>query len=194
MPHIERSSKAESLKPLSTISPKHAHLVRNTGSDECLGLRSGLIQTRRAAIALLWLLAAGNAGALLILVLGLVTTSTADLGGGELLLTGFAIYSADVIVFGLMFWELEAGGPLARSREERGGPADFRFPQDDSPAPWHPRVWDYLYVSVTNAIAFSPTDTMPLSLRAKAVMGFESLLSAVTVLLVAARAVNVLGS
>ena len=155
---------------------------------------TGLVQTRRAAVALLWLLVAGNAGALLVLVFGLVTTTTSELGGGELLITGFAIYTANVIVFGLMFWELEAGGPLARSREERGGPSDFRFPQDDSPAPWHPRVWDYLYVSVTNAIAFSPTDTMPLSLRAKAVMGFESLLSAVTVLLVAARAVNVLGS
>jgi hypothetical protein len=155
---------------------------------------AGLVQTRRSAIALLWLLAAGNAGALLILVLGLVTTSTADLGGGELLLTGFAIYAADVIVFGLMFWELEAGGPLARKGEERRGSSDFRFPQDDGAAPWHPQVWDYLYVSVTNAIAFSPTDTMPLSLRAKAVMGFESFLSAVTVLLVAARAVNVLGS
>jgi uncharacterized membrane protein len=73
---------------------------------------------------------------------------------------------------------------------------DFRFPQDDGAEPgnWSPQVWDYLYVSVTNAIAFSPTDTMPLTLRAKAIMGLESLLSAVTVLLVAARAVNVLGS
>ena len=71
---------------------------------------------------------------------------------------------------------------------------DFRFPQDDDSASWSPQVWDYVYVSVTNAIAFSPTDTLPLTIRAKAVMGFESFLSAVTVLLVAARAVNVLGS
>jgi uncharacterized membrane protein len=154
----------------------------------------GFVQTRRAALVLLALLVAGNAAALLVLVLGLVTTSTSDLGGGELLLTGFAIYTADVIVFGLIFWELEAGGPLARRGEDKHRAVDFRFPQDDTPAPWNPRVWDYLYVSVTNAIAFSPTDTMPLSLRAKAVMGFESALSAVTVLLVAARAVNVLGS
>ncbi len=154
----------------------------------------GLVQSRHAALVLLWCLAAGNAGALLVLVLGLVTTSTSDLGGGELLVTGFAIYMADVIVFGLIFWELEAGGPLARRREGERQAVDFRFPQDDDPASWRPRVWDYVYVSVTNAIAFSPTDTMPLSLRAKAVMGFESFLSAVTVLLVAARAVNVLGS
>jgi uncharacterized membrane protein len=125
-----------------------------------------------------------------------VTTSTADLGGGELLATGFAIYTADVIVFGLIFWELEAGGPLARRAAPTRSSGDFRFPQDDDPEPvrWEPQVWDYLYVSVTNSIAFSPTDTMPLSLRAKAVMGLESFLSAATVLLVAARAVNVLGS
>ena len=74
--------------------------------------------------------------------------------------------------------------------------ADFRFPQDDDQDTevWKPQVWDYLYVSLTNSIAFSPTDTMPLSLRAKGLMGLESFVSAVTVLLVAARAVNVLGS
>ena len=72
----------------------------------------------------------------------------------------------------------------------------FRFPQDDDQDTevWKPQVWDYLYVSLTNSIAFSPTDTMPLSLRAKGLMGLESFVSAVTVLLVAARAVNVLGS
>jgi hypothetical protein len=156
----------------------------------------GLVRTRQAALTLLWCLVAGNAVALGILILGLVTTSTSDLGGGELLVTGFAIYAADVIVFGLIFWELEAGGPIARRTESTRLPADFRFPQDEDPGPatWEPQVWDYLYVSVTNAIAFSPTDTMPLSLRAKAVMGLESFLSGATVLLVAARAVNVLGS
>jgi hypothetical protein len=155
----------------------------------------GLVRSRSAALVLLSLLAAGNAAALAVLVIGLVTTNTSDLGGGELLSTGFAIYMADVIVFGLIFWELEAGGPAARDAQGERRVVDFRFPQDDAKAAhWAPQVWDYLYVSVTNAIAFSPTDTMPLSLRAKAVMGLESLLSAVTVLLVAARAVNVLGS
>jgi hypothetical protein len=74
---------------------------------------------------------------------------------------------------------------------------DFQFPQDETPElakEWRPQVWDYAYVSLTNSIAFSPTDTMPLTLRAKAMMGFESAIAAVTVLLVAARAVNVLGS
>jgi hypothetical protein len=156
----------------------------------------GLVRSRRAAVALLSLLVAGNVAALAILVAGLVTTSTSDLSGGELLLTGFAIYTTDVIVFGLLFWELESGGPFVRGVEDVRHVPEFRFPQDDvqRAGHWRPQVWDYLYVSLTNAIAFSPTDTMPMSLRAKALMGLESFISAVTVLLVAARAVNVLGA
>lgn len=164
--------------------------------DLLLALRGkGLVRSREAALALLGLLAVGNFVALGILVAGLVTASTSDLSGGELLLTGFAIYTTDVVVFGLIFWEVEAGGPVARQGAPERGALDFRFPQDESPTGrWKPQVWDYLYVSLTNSIAFSPTDTMPLSLRAKALMGLESFVSAVTVLLVAARAVNVLGS
>ncbi len=158
----------------------------------------GIVQSRRAALQLLGLLVLGNFVALVILVADLVTANKADLSGGELLLTGFAIWATDVIVFGLLFWELDAGGPVARIITPARTTPDFQFPQDESPqlAPqdWRPRVWDYLYVSLTNSIAFSPTDTMPLSLRAKATMGLESGISAVTVLLVAARAVNVLGS
>jgi hypothetical protein len=158
----------------------------------------GLVRSRGAALFLLGLLVLGNFTALAILVAGLVTMSTKDLGGGELLLTAFAIWTTDVIVFALLFWELDAGGPVARMRVAARATPDFQFPQDENPqlAPgdWYPQAWDYAYLSLTNAIAFSPTDVMPLSLRAKAMMGLESAISAVTVLLVAARAVNVLGS
>jgi hypothetical protein len=125
-----------------------------------------------------------------------VTSNSSDLSGGELLFTGFAIWSADVIVFGLSFWELEAGGPSARLRASARATRDFQFPQDGDAGEkdWRPQIWDYVYVSLTNSIAFSPTDTMPLSLRAKAMMGFESAIAAITVLLIAARAVNTLGS
>jgi len=146
----------------------------------------GLVRSREAALALLGLLVLGNVAALVILVAGLVTTKASDLGGGELLLTGFAI------------WELDAGGPASRSSAGTRTGTDFRFPQDpDSQQDgkvWGPQVWDYVYVSLTNSIAFSPTDTMPLTLRAKAMMGAESAISAITILLVAARAVNILGS
>lgn len=158
----------------------------------------GLVRSRSAALALLALLVLGNFVALALLVAGLVTASTSELTGGELLLTGFSIWAVDVIVFGLWFWELEGGGPAARLLAPERTTPEFQFPQDDNPqfAPegWRPQVWDYVYVALTNGIAFSPTDTMPLSLRAKAMMGLESGLSAVTVLLVAARAVNILGS
>jgi hypothetical protein len=158
----------------------------------------GLTRSRRAALLLLGLLALGNLAAVAILVAGLVTTSSSDLSGGELLFTGFAIWCADVIVFGLWFWEVDAGGPAARLRAPSRARHDFQFPQDGDPKSadkdWRPQVWDYVYVSLTNSIAFSPTDTMPLSLRAKAMMGLESGIAAVTVLLIAARAVNVLGT
>jgi hypothetical protein len=127
---------------------------------------------------------------------GLVTTRAADLGGGELLLTGFAIWSANVMVFALAFWEVDAGGPARRLRGPSRVATDFQFPQDQDAQPddkvWQPQVWDYVYVSLTNSIAFSPTDTLPLTAPAKILMAAGSTLSAVTILLVAARAVNIL--
>jgi hypothetical protein len=159
---------------------------------------AGRVRSRRAALTLLGFLVAGNFAALALLLTALVTASTATLGGGELLLTGFAIWTTNVIVFGLLFWELEAGGPVARTLVAERRTPDFQYPQDENPqlaSPgWSPQVWDYLYVSLTNSIAFSPTDAMPLSLRAKTAMALESVVSAGTVLLVAARAVNVLGT
>jgi hypothetical protein len=167
--------------------------------DLALALRGrGFVRSRRAALVLLGLLVLGNFSALAILVAGLVSASSSELGGGELLGTAFAIYTTNVIVFGLLFWELEGGGPGARRLVETRVARDFLFPQDaldDAGSKrWRPTAWDYLYVSLTNSIAFSPTDAMPLSLRAKASMGLGSFISATLILLVAARAVNVLGS
>jgi hypothetical protein len=167
--------------------------------DLALALRGrGFVRSRRAALVLLGLLVLGNLAALTLLVVALVTLDTTELGGRELLGTAFAIYTVNLIVFGLLFWELEAGGPVERNLAEKRVALDFLFPQDTiAEAPvrdWRPTVWDYLYVSLTNSIAFSPTDAMPLSLRAKAAMGLGSAISAVIILLVAARAVNVLDS
>src|SRR4029453_12603002 len=103
---------------------------------------AGLVPSRQAALALLGLLVLGNATALVILVAGLVTTKASDLGGGELLLTGFAIWSANVMVFGLAFWEVDAGGPSARWGATARVATDFQFPQDqDTPSDgkrWRP--------------------------------------------------------
>lgn len=156
----------------------------------------GIVRSRAGALGLLAVLVVANLFAVAILVAALATTSIHDLGGVELLVTAVAIWLANVIVFGLLFWELDSGGPTARLRRARTSP-DFGFPQDDDSSDverWSPRAWDYLYVSLTNSIAFSPTDTMPLSLSAKGLMALESAIAAFTVLLVLARAVNVIGS
>ena len=105
------------------------------------------------------------------------------------------IWLTNFLLFALWYWELDRGGP-GRRAAGRDQPPDFLFPQmsDDriEPRNWRPRFIDYLYVSLTNATAFSPTDTMPLTPMAKSVMGIQSLVSLVTLGLIVARAVNVL--
>jgi len=112
-----------------------------------------------------------------------------------LLLTGGAIWLTNVIAFGVWYWELDRGGPAARAHATRQHP-DFLFAQMQTPelAPddWEPAFVDYLYVSFTNAAAFSPTDVLPLSRWAKLTMLVQSAVSLSTVALVVARAVNTL--
>ena len=113
-----------------------------------------------------------------------------------LLGSGGAIYITNVIVFGIWYWELDRGGPFARREGTRPYP-DFMFPQmterELAPPNWRPEFVDYLYVSITNVVAFSPTDTMPMTRWAKAMMTVQALVSFTTLALVIARAVNVLG-
>ena len=118
-----------------------------------------------------------------------------ETSGGELLYKAMTIWSTNVIAFGLWYWVFDRGGPVRR-REDNPPPPDFQWPQMENPelaAPgWHPRLFDYVYLSFTNSVAFSPTDAMPLSRQAKVLMMLEASASAITVLLVAARAVNIL--
>ncbi len=113
--------------------------------------------------------------------------------GRELILTAINIYLTNIIVFALLYWEMDAGGPGHR-RDAADEERDFLFPQSsiNSQRKWHPTSADYLYVSSTNAMAFSPTDTLPLSRRAKMLMLAQSAVSLTVVALVAARAVNIL--
>jgi hypothetical protein len=149
-------------------------------------------QRRTVALALLGVVSLANAVLLTAVIASLV--SGRERSGAQLLLKAVTVWSTNVIAFGLWFWAFDRGGPVRRL-EPSPPPPDFQFPQQENPqlaAPgWHPRLFDYVYVSFTNSIAFSPTDAMPLSRRAKALMLAESGLSAMTVLLVAARAVNI---
>jgi hypothetical protein len=151
---------------------------------------------REIVIGLLGLVWFFNAVSVGVLVISLVSKSAAHITGRELLLSGGVVWMANVIAFGLAFWELDSGGPVARALAATRSKPDFQFPQDENKElareGWTPRLMDYFYVSLTNAMAFSPTDAMPLTRLAKTVMASESTLSAITILLVAARAVNIL--
>jgi hypothetical protein len=113
--------------------------------------------------------------------------------GRDLIRAGVVLWITNVLLFGLWFWQLDRGGPLARRTKPE--PPDFLFPQMTEPSlakDWEPNLVDYLYVSFTNATAFSPTDAMPLSRLAKVLMAVQALTALVTVGLVVARAVNIL--
>jgi len=113
----------------------------------------------------------------------------------RLIANGGSIYLTNIIAFALWYWELDRGGPAARTHGIERYP-DFLFPQMSSPdlAPpdWEPAFVDYLYMAFTNATAFSPTDVMPLSRIAKLTMALQSAVALATVGLVIARAINVL--
>jgi hypothetical protein len=117
--------------------------------------------------------------------------------GHALLFAGAVLWLTNILVFGIWYWELDRGGP-GRRAAQRSSPArpDFLFAQMTTPAlasGWRPGFADYLYTSYTNAAAFSPTDTLPLSALAKGLMALQSMIALTTILLVVARAVNALG-
>jgi vacuolar-type H+-ATPase subunit I/STV1 len=151
---------------------------------------------REIVIGLLGVVWFFNVVGVLVLVVSLVSRTAGNITGPQLLMSGGVVWLANAIAFGLAYWELDSGGPVARALATTPRKPDFQFPQDENPQlareGWAPRLLDYFYVSLTNAMAFSPTDAMPLTRLAKALMAAESTLSAITVLLVAARAVNIL--
>jgi hypothetical protein len=154
-------------------------------------------QAHRVLSGFIAFVVVGNLAGLAVLIAALLTERSSDLTGAQLLMSGAVLWLINVIVFGLAFWTLDCGGPAQRALHGRKQP-DFQFPQDENrelarPG-WYPRLEDYVYVAMTNGIAFSPTDAMPLTRWAKALMALDSVISVGAVLLVAARAVNVLGN
>ena len=149
---------------------------------------------RRFALAVIGLVSLANIASLGLLVHYLVNGG--KVGGHALILSGVVLWGTNVLLFSVWYWEMDRGGPVLRFLDPKALP-DFQFPQMENPglAPpgWRPGFVDYLYVSLTNATAFSPTDTMPLTQTAKLVMSVQSIAALVTVGLVVARAVNILG-
>ena len=158
---------------------------------------------RSASVVLVLLIALTNTYALGQLVHGLLDGGSKN--GKTLLLAGFQVWTTNLIAFALAYWELDRGGPVTRTTAPRKafGNADFRFSQDENDdavsevaagssvkSGWVPGFVDYLYVSCTNSTAFSPTDTMPLTPRAKLLMTGQAIASLLVSLLIVARAVS----
>ena len=150
---------------------------------------------RKAGLALTAIVTLANVTSLII-VCNYLINGTQQVNGKQLLLSAIAIYLTNIIVFGLWYWQLDGGGPGGRGTHRP--PVDFMFPQMSASvtvteAPdWRPTFTDYLFVAITNGTAFSPTDAMPLTHRAKLLMTIQALISVLTVALVAARAINIL--
>jgi hypothetical protein len=146
---------------------------------------------RWASIGLIGMITVTNGWSAVRLVVDIVAGVDDDAVG--LLSSGAAIWATNVVVFGFWYWEFDRGGPHARVHAPRPHP-DFAFPQDQDPGlarpGWSPRFVDYLYMSFTNATAFSPTDVMPLARWAKLTMMTQSAISLGTVTLVVARAIG----
>jgi uncharacterized membrane protein len=150
-------------------------------------------RVRVVGVALIALITVANLVSLTELIHALLYGSKA--GGRPLVYASVPIWLTNVIVFGLWYWELDRGGPAVRQQTRHRQP-DFLFPQMSTPGcgpGWAPGFLDYFYTSFTNATAFSPTDTMPLTPWAKLLMMLQSLASLITVAVVISRAVNILG-
>jgi uncharacterized membrane protein len=148
---------------------------------------------RRLSIAMIAIVSAANAASIGLLIHLLINGAHAT--ASTLLRAAVHMWVVNVLLFALWFWQLDGGGPLERPH---CAPAqrDFLFPQQTEPelagSSWRPLFLDYLYVSFTNASAFSPTDTMPLSRWAKMLMLVQSAISLALAVMVVARAVNIL--
>jgi len=128
------------------------------------------------------------------LVLDLVQGGSETNNATVLLTTGALVWIGNNLAFALLYWELDSGGPAERAHHVARYP-DLAFPGHMNPdvvAPdWRPVFVDYLYLGLTNALAFSPTDVMPLAHWAKLTMAIQSLISVMLLSLIIARAVNI---
>lgn len=150
-------------------------------------------QRRTIMLAVIAILSVANTGSIVLLVKLIVDGSKVD--GHQLIRAAIHIWCTNVLVFGLWYWQLDSGGPMAR-RSALAQRPDFLFPQMTAPEfaekDWRPLFLDYIYLAFTNAVAFSPTDAMPLTRTAKTLMLVQSAASLLLLAMVAARAVNIL--
>jgi uncharacterized membrane protein len=131
-------------------------------------------------------------------LVGAMINRSTEIGGLTLLASSVMVWVTNVLMFSLLYWQIDRGGPDARVNDASARP-DWLFPQEGAPDEdvrrgWEPTFIDYLYLGFSTATAFSTTDAMPLTPRAKLLMMLESTISLITIVVVASRAINILGS
>jgi hypothetical protein len=168
-------------------------IVAWKGTRELIWLR-----VERAMIFLLFAIAALAMVVNLVNVVSAMIERPADVNGIQLLSSSVGVWVTNVIIFALLYWQIDRGGPEARANHTTPKP-DWLFPQESAPSgdvspDWHPTFIDYLYLAYSTATAFSTTDAMPVTARAKLLMMLQSAFSLLTVIVVGSRAINILGS
>jgi uncharacterized membrane protein len=153
---------------------------------------------RSVVLTLFCVLAMANAAAaarLVTLVLDGHPVDGVPLTANRILVATALVLLTNVVTFALLYWQVDGGGPARRAAGPPTFP-DFQFPQtlteELAPPGWRPQFGDHLYVAFTNVVAFSPTDTMPLTLRVKALMALQSLISLSVLVVVLSRVINIL--
>jgi uncharacterized membrane protein len=151
------------------------------------------VWVRRLTLSLIVFVTLANVVSVALLVHHLLEANVSQ--GRSLIYSAASLWLTNVIIYGLWFWEVDRGGPHLRAGGDVLQP-DLQFPQMENPglapANWRPKFIDYLYTSFANGTSFAPADAMPLSPRMKALFASESVVSLVTIAIVAARAVNIL--
>jgi len=155
-------------------------------------------QIERIAVFLFFIIAAVMMLANLTNLVFAMIRRSSEVGGLQLLSSSIGVWVTNVLMFALLYWQIDRSGPEARVNFGSTQP-DWLFPQESAPdkgvpAGWHPTFIDYLFLAYSTATAFSTTDTVPLTARAKLLMMLESSLSLMTIAIVASRAINILGS
>ena len=191
-----------------TVLPGHIHVLpvwvvrlfalSVLGSMLAVGLTTGntlWLSIERTIIIVIAGAYVANTIAELADLIGVVTLHPSVANAFSLLSSSVAIWVANVLTFSLLYWEIDRGGPYARASKSSAKP-DWVFPQpatpEDLPPDWRPLFLDYLYLGYNTATAFSPTDALPLTHRAKMLMMIESTISLLTMVIVLSRAINII--
>lgn len=164
--------------------------VARTGADP------RWLRVERAVTLLFCILMGATCIANLVFLVRAMLHESPASNGLVLLSSGTAVWFSNIVVFSVLYWQMDRGGPERRV-VQAGIRPDWQFPQTlasgDVPPGWQPSFIDYLALGFTTATAFSPADVLPLTRRAKALMMLESFISLVAIVIVGARAINILG-